>query len=144
MLSRSGRENTAKKAQKDQGLNATPAFTELASTDPAASRRFLQKVFGWSFESVKMPQGEYLSYQTGGGGRGGIRPTQPNEPAGSTNYIRVSDLDGALQRVKAAGGEIVLARVDVPKMGSFFWFRIPGGPVMACWQDAPDLPSREE
>jgi len=101
-------------------------------------------VFGWSFESVKMPQGEYLSYQTGGGGRGGIQPTQPNEPAGSTNYIRVSDLDGALQRVKAAGGEIVLARVDVPKMGSFFWFRIPGGPVMACWQDAPDLPRGKE
>jgi len=134
----------AKKSAKAEGIRGTPAFTELASTDPAASRRFLEKVFGWSFESVKMPQGDYLSYRTEGGGQGGIRPTQPNEPAGSTNYVRVSDLDAALRRVKAAGGEIVLARVDVPKMGSFFWFRVPGGPVMACWQDAPESSRKED
>ena len=133
-----------KKKQSSEGLHAVPAFTELASTDPSASRRFLQKVFGWSFESVEMPQGEYLSYRTAGGGQGGIRPTQPNEPAGSMNYVRVSDLDAALQKVRAAGGEVVLARVDVPKMGSFFWFRVPGGPVMACWQDAPEIRREED
>ena len=76
--------------------------------------------------------------------QGGIRPTQPKEAPGSTNYVRVPDLDAALQRVKSAGGEVVLPRVDVPQMGSFFWFRVPGGPVMACWQDAPEIRREED
>jgi len=129
-------------AKKAAVPNATMAFTELASTDPAATRRFLEKVFGWSFESVKMLGGEYLSFDAPGG-RGGIRPTQPKEMPGSTNYVRVPDLDAALTKIKASGGEVVLPRVDVPGMGSFFWFRIPGGPIMACWEDAPELPRED-
>ncbi len=134
---------TAKRKDADNRVDGVPAFTELSSSDPAATRRFLEKVFGWTFESTKMPMGEYLSYRTSGGGQGGIRPTKSNEPPSSTNYVRVPDLDTALQKIKRNGGDIVLPRVDVPGMGSFFWFRIPGGPIMACWQDAPKLPEGE-
>jgi uncharacterized protein len=112
-------------------------FVELASEDPGATRRFLEKVFGWSFRARAMPQGEYLAYDAPGGGHGGIRPTRPTEAPSSLSYIRVNDLAKALERVQAAGGTVVLPRVDVPEMGSFFWFRAPGGPVLACWQDAP-------
>jgi len=52
------------------------AFSELSSTDPAATRRFLEKVFAWRFESLKFPLGEYLSFEAPGGGRGGVRPVQ--------------------------------------------------------------------
>ena len=113
------------------------AFTEMASDDPAATRKFLQRAFRWRFRSVRMPQGEYLSFEIPGGGRGGIRPTQPTESPSSLSYIRVADLSQALDRVEQAGGTVVLPRVDVPGMGSFFWFRVPGGPILACWQDAP-------
>ena len=125
----------AKKTREERIIRGTPAFTELASDNPGATRGFLETVFGWTFRSVKMPMGEYLSYETPGGGQGGIRPTQGTEPPASTSYVRVDDLDAALQAVTRAGGAIVLPRVDVPGMGSFFWFRTPGGPIMACWQD---------
>ena len=121
-------------------VDGVVAFTELASSDPVATRAFLEKVFDWDFDRVKMPMGEYLSYRTPGGGRGGVRPTQPKEIPLSMNYVRVEDLDAAMTKIKRAGGDVVLARVDVPGMGSFFWFRIPGGPLMACWQDAPSMP----
>ncbi len=52
------------------------------------------------------------------------------------NYVRVEDLKVAERRVREAGGEIMLPRTDIPGMGSFFWFKIPSGPLMACWQDA--------
>jgi predicted enzyme related to lactoylglutathione lyase len=120
------------------GNSATSlAFTELASEDPAATQRFLERVFHWRFRSVRMPAGEYRSFEIPGGGRGGIRPTQPTESPSSLSYIRVPDLEIALVQVSKAGGAIVLPRVDVPHMGSFFWFKIPGGPILACWQDAP-------
>lgn len=115
----------------------TSSFVEFASTDPAATGRFLERVFGWPFEAVTVPQGEYLSYQSPGGDQAGIRPTQPEEPPTSLNYVRVKDLETEGRRIEEAGGEIVLPRVDLPDMGSFFWFKVPGGPILACWQDAP-------
>jgi uncharacterized protein len=113
------------------------AFVELASGDLGATRSFLSKVFGWRFRTVQMPAGEYLSFRTPGGGQGGIRSTRVNEPPSSLSYIRVKDLDLAQRRVERSGGGIVLPRVDVPGMGSFFWFQVPHGPLMACWQDVP-------
>lgn len=116
------------------------AFVEFASADPPAARRFLHKVFGWKFRRLRMPAGDYLSFRTSDGGQGGIRTTRPGEPPSSLGYVRVRNLDQARKRVEESGGRIVLPRVDVPQMGSFFWFQIPDGPVLACWEDAPDRP----
>lgn len=116
------------------------AFVEFASADLPAARRFLGKVFGWKFRHLRMPTGEYLSFQTADGGRGGIRSTRPGEPPSSLSYVRVRNLEHAQKRIEESGGRIVLPRVDVPEMGSFFWFQIPNGPVMACWEDAPGGP----
>lgn len=117
---------------KEGGL----AFTELSSADLAATRSFLERVFGWKFRSIAMPMGEYLSYETPDG-RGGIRPVQAAEEPASLAYVRVRDLAAAERKVVSAGAVIVLPRVEVPGMGSFFWFRVPGGPLLACWQDLP-------
>jgi uncharacterized protein len=120
------------------------AFTELACEDPHLTRRFLEKVFGWQFTSIQMPMGEYLSYRTPDG-RGGLRPVQAKEQPSSLAYIRVNDLQAAQVRIEAAGAKIVLKRVDVPGMGAFFWFQVPGGPLLACWQDAAtEGPESEE
>jgi hypothetical protein len=108
--------------------------TELASTDPAATRKFLEATFGWSFETMKGPGGDYHAFQSPGGGRGGIRPTQAHEPPGSMSYVTVEDVDAALEKVKRGGGEIVLPRTTIPGMGTFFWFKVPGGPILAAWK----------
>jgi predicted enzyme related to lactoylglutathione lyase len=83
-----------------------------------------------------MPRGKYLSYRSPDGNTLGIRPAQRAEAPGSMNYVRVEDLKRAENSVREAGGEIVLQRTDIPGMGSFFWFKVPSGPLMACWQDA--------
>ncbi len=121
------------------------AFTELASTNPSETRKFLEKTFGWKFDSVQMPTGPYLTFQNPKGTTVGIRATQKSEIPGGTNYVLVENLDEAERNVRKKGGQIVLPRTDIPGMGSFFWFKIPSGPIMACWQDSkknPDLESR--
>jgi len=133
-----------RKTSQAATIDGTMAFSELSSTDPAATRNFLEKVFAWRFQSVKFPLGEYLSFEAPGGGRGGIRPVQAREIPGSMNYVRVDDLDAASRKIERAGGAIVLPRVEIPGMGSFFWFRIPGGPILAAWQDAPALPTERD
>ena len=112
------------------------AHTEFATTDPKGTRKFLEKVFGWKFQAAPMPQGEYFMFEGPGGTRGGVRGTQKAETPSVTNYINVDDLADAQKRIEKAGGRIVLPRVDIPGMGSFFWFQAPGGPVLACWQSA--------
>jgi uncharacterized protein len=125
----------AKAPVRDMG---TIAHTEIASDDPAVTRRFFEKVFGWEFKSVKTPGGERFSFHTSGGAEGSVRKTGPKEMPASINYVLVDDLGAVEKAIRKAGGEVVLPRVDVPHMGSFFWFKVPGGPVLACWQDAPD------
>jgi uncharacterized protein len=118
------------------GTEGSFAFTEFSSADPAATRRFLERAFGWKFQELTLPMGPYLAYEAPGG-RGGIRPVRGSEPPSSLTYVRVLDLAEAQRRIESAGARIVLPRVDVPGMGAFFWFEVPGGPVLACWQDLP-------
>jgi predicted enzyme related to lactoylglutathione lyase len=113
------------------------AFTELASTNLSETRKFLEETFSWRFDSVQMPTGQYLTFQNSAGTTVGIRSAQESEIPGSTNYVLVKDRDEAERNVRKKGGQIVLPRTDIPGMGSFFWFKIPSGPIMACWQDAP-------
>ena len=123
----------------DSSRSRTPgtmAFTELASTNLSKTRKFLEETFGWRFDSVQMPTGQYLTFQNPAGTTVGIRPAQKSEIPGSTNYVRVDDLDEAERNVRKKGGQIILPRTDIPGMGSFFWFKIPSGPLMACWQDS--------
>jgi predicted enzyme related to lactoylglutathione lyase len=112
------------------------AHSELVSADPAATRAFLEAVFHWRFEARPGPGGDYLAFQTGGGSRGGVRAPGPKEAPGTLSYVLVADLDDAMAAIRRAGGEIVLPRTDAP-MGSFCWFKVPGGPILAAWQDAP-------
>lgn len=123
-------------ATGSRAVTATVGFTELSSTDSEASRSFLEKAFRWRFQEVQFPQGKYLTYRTPDGNQVGIRPAQLAEVPQSVNYVRVADLSQAEDDVRGAGGKIVLPRTDIPGMGSFFWFKIPAGPIMACWQDA--------
>src|SRR6266699_295872 len=105
------------------------AFTELASTNPTETRKFLEETFGWKFNSIQMPTGEYLTFQNLKGTTIGIRPAQKAEIPGSTNYVLVENLEDAEKNVRKKGGQIILPRTDIPGMGSFFWFKIPSGPV---------------
>lgn len=125
---------------KTLGLNRVLgmiAHTELVSSDPDATRNFLENAFEWNFQSISTPQGELITYETPGGVKGSVRNVRPKEVPISMNYVLVDDLDAAQNKIISLGGEIVMPRVDVPKMGSFFWFKAPGGPILACWADSP-------
>jgi uncharacterized protein len=114
------------------------AHTELSSTDPEATRKFLEKVFRWSTDSVQAPSGTIIRYTTPGGAGGSIRKAGPKESPAAINYILVEDIESTAKMVKEGGGEVMMPIADVPHMGKFFWFKVPGGPVLAAWQDAED------
>lgn len=107
---------------------------ELMTPDAAKLRKFLEKQFGWAFETTKTPVGDYHLFRTANGSGGGIMTAQPGMPTATVPYINVVNLQETLKNVQKAGATIVTPATEVPGMGGFFQFRYADGPVLACWQ----------
>src|SRR5262245_42669118 len=61
--------------------------TELASSDPPATRAWCEQVLGWKFgQSVPTPNGPYHMWRFDNNTGGGIRANNPPEVPGSIPY----------------------------------------------------------
>ena len=107
---------------------------EFWSQQPQQLSNFYARVFGWSMR--ELPEMNYTLVETGAGGCGGgiMQPQKGPWPGNMTFYIDVDQLEGYAQRVKDAGGKILVERMDVPGVGSFMLFEDPDGRVLGMWQ----------
>lgn len=108
-----------------------PTHFELQSEDPQATRQFFETVFGWTFQ--ERPETNYTLVKTPSIG-GGLLKAE-GTPPGVTNYIHVKDIDRALEKVTAEGGEVIMPKDEVPEAGFFAVFRAPGNIVQGLWQE---------
>lgn len=94
------------------------SWHELATTDHEAALDFYSDLFGWK-KSEAMDMGEagvYQMYNRGDRMLGGMynkSADQPGPPAW-LYYISIGDLDGAVGRVKASRGKILVEPMEVP------------------------------
>jgi uncharacterized protein len=115
-----------------------PAWIDLASTDPAGSRDFYSRVFGWQVEVNPDPQyGGYARAKVGGRDVAGIGPKMaPEAPTAWTVYVGTEDAEGLAQKVKSAGGTVLAGPMQVGDQGTMAVFADPTGAVIAAWQAA--------
>ena len=115
-----------------------PAWIDLASSDPAASRAFYAKVFGWSVEVNPDPQyGGYAIARLDGRDVAGIGGTQaPGQPTAWSVYIGTDDGDGLAGKVAAAGGTVVAPPFPVGDQGRIAVFQDPTGAFVSAWEAA--------
>ncbi len=108
---------------------------ELWSEDPGTVSDFYTKVFDWNVRHL--PELDYRLVETGGGPgiNGGImKPQHGPWPGKMTFYIDVEDLDAYRVKIEAAGGKIVVHKMEVPGVGSLSLFEDPEGRVLGLWQ----------
>src|SRR5437867_13432557 len=108
---------------------------ELWSEDPARTSDFYKKVFDWQIQHL--PEQDYQLVQTGGEGgiNGGIfKPKRGPWPGKMSFYIDVDDLDAHAEKIKAAGGKVLLEKQGVPGAGQFSLFEDPDGRVLGLWK----------
>ncbi|MBB5865761.1 VOC family protein [Xanthomonas sp. 3058] len=111
-------------------------YVEFASSDPEASRAFFETVFGWQFQAYGP---DYLAFNDGRLDGGFYRATAPAPAEGGPLVVLYADdLAPMLERVRAAGGEIVKPVFGFPG-GSRFHFREPGGSTLAVWSERAAL-----
>ncbi len=123
-------------------------WRDLLTDDPAAVKPFYAGLFGWEFEERTAMGRPYTLVKSGGQYVGGIAkaerqvPHQPNSQW--LSYLSVPDVDRAADRTLAAGGSVLLAPFNLPKVGRAAVVTDPQGAPLgllrASFGDPADAP----
>jgi len=108
---------------------------EFWSEDPPRIADFYRTVFGWNIRPL--PALNYQLVEPGGAGgiNGGIMKPQAGPwPAKLALYIDVDDLDRFSDKIRQAGGKILVDKMDVPGVGQLSLFEDPDGRVLGMWK----------
>jgi uncharacterized protein len=112
---------------------------EFHVKDRKKVEKFYGTVFGWKFNEV--PGIDYSLFQAASGPGGGVGGLQPgNWQPGIINYLSVPSVDEYQEKVKRAGGKIIVPKASVMDQGWFAVFEDPSGTRMALWQQNPNAP----
>lgn len=117
-------------------------WEELMSTDPEASAKFYQEVYGYTLESMDMgPIGTYRMLKRGDLAVAGIMKTPPEAPQGTywMSYIAADDVDSTTGRVEKLGGRVLVPPTDIPEIGRFSAVQDPAGTAVALFKGAPQI-----
>ncbi len=112
------------------------AWVDLSSADPAASRDFYSKLFGWNLEVNPDPlYGGYALAKLAGEDVGGIGPTQsPEQPTAWALYVGTDDVAALDAKVQGAGGTVIAPAFDVGDLGKMAVYQDPSGAFFSGWQ----------
>ena len=121
-----GSEPPLQSAEHDRRID----YVELPATDVAATRRFYEAAFGWTFTDYGP---DYTSFADGRLA-GGFYRAEGVTRGGALIVIFAVDLADAERRVRAAGGTIVKPAFAFPG-GRRFHFTDPSGNELAVWTD---------
>ena len=113
-----------------------PAWVDLGTKDAAGARDFYSTLFGWDIHVNPDPQyGGYGRALSGGKDAAGIGPTMsPEQPTAWAFYVGTEDVDALADKVKGAGGSVLMGPMDVGDQGRMAVFADPGGAAISAWQ----------
>ncbi len=121
---------------------------ELPADDLSRAKEFYGSIFGWKLQDWPMPDGStYIGVHTTpidektrlplkpGAINGGImkRSAMAKAPIFAIN---VSSIDEKVKMVEAAGGKVVMPKMDMMGMGFYAYVSDTEGNVIGLWEDA--------
>lgn len=102
--------------------------TDLASTEPAATKAWCAEVLGWEFSPpIVGSDGAYHLFAYSDAAGGGIRQVASGETPGSTPTVHVRDTQAAFDAALAAGAEVMRPPTKVMEGVCIALVRAPGG-----------------
>jgi predicted enzyme related to lactoylglutathione lyase len=113
---------------------------ELATDDLEKTAAFYRDVFGWQVDKWEGPV-DYWLVTTGDASTPGINGglmLSGGPFRGTVNTIEVVDIDDALAKVLAHGGEIALEKQAIPGVGYQAYFKDNAGIIVGLHQAAPN------
>ncbi|MGH8930595.1 MAG: VOC family protein [Egibacteraceae bacterium] len=124
--------------ERDGYPHGVPCWVDTGQPDPEAAVRFYGGLFGWEFSDLMPPgsPGRYLVARLHGrdvAAVGSLPDGAPPTPVWNT-YIWVDSADATAEKVKDAGGSVLVDPFDVLDAGRMAVFAEPSGAVFCVWQ----------
>ncbi|MDO6568906.1 VOC family protein [Alteromonas sp. 1_MG-2023] len=108
-------------------------YVELGTLNISSTKQFFEAVFGWTFTDYGP---EYTAFSDQGLDGGFFKAEQASttDKGGALLVFYSADIRQTLDKVKAAGGEVVQSIFEFPG-GCRFHFVEPGGNEFAVWSE---------
>ena len=124
-------------SERTEYAPGTPSWADNASADPEGAAQFYSQLFGWDTEDVMPPEadGRYFMARLRGKDVAALG-SQPMEgvPALWNTYVTVDDVEATAEKVKDAGGTVMMEPFDVFDAGRMAVFADPSGAVFMAWK----------
>lgn len=121
--------------------HGTFGWADLMTTDVAAVTPFYQTVFGWTTQEMPGGHGPYHMFFLGDVPAAGMAEMdeefkeQGAHPSWNS-YVEVDDLEAAVARVPALGGEVVFPAMEAGEHGRMSMVKDPSGAHVTLWQSS--------
>jgi uncharacterized protein len=111
-----------------------PSWADVASPDIEASKAFYTALFGWEAQTAEAPEaGGYTMFSKNGRSVAGLGPSGDRQPSWMT-YVSTDDLDATTERVRAAGGTVMVEPMQVMTAGRMAVYQDPTGAAFSAWE----------
>lgn len=109
-------------------------YLEIVASDPEAACRLYGSAFGWTFLPQKPELGHARVAEIPGGSLCGIRaPMHKQETPVVRTYLRVPDIEAAVEKAVSLGAQLALEPTEIAGHGKVAIYFI-GGIQQGVWQ----------
>jgi predicted enzyme related to lactoylglutathione lyase len=125
-------------SEQDRYIPGVPCWVDTTQPDPKSAAAFYGDLFGWQVEDVmplESPRRYFIGRIRGGDVAGvGSPPERGPQTATWNTYVWVRDAHETADRVRAAGGTVLMEPDDVGDWGRMAVFADPGGAAFRIWE----------
>ncbi|MFJ5922527.1 VOC family protein [Kitasatospora sp. NPDC092948] len=115
----------------------TPVWANAMFTDLQGAKNFYGSVLDWTFGEPSAEHGGYTQAYRDGKAVAAIMPSMPGQGPGHSAwvlYLASADAAATAERIRAAGGTVLLEPTRVGEFGTMAVAADPGGVVFGLWQ----------
>lgn len=116
----------------------TFCWTDLFTTDVAASRTFYETVMRWTSKDLPTDNGpDYTMFYVGDQEVAALAPMAPDMgdmPSHWSCYVSVNNLDNMVQKAESLGATVVMPTMDVMTAGRMAGIQDPTGATLMLWE----------
>lgn len=124
------------KSHSNDRLGSKIVHFEIPVSDSEMMSRFYGELFGWKFEKQNMPGMDYWLIRTteSPNDLGGGMYHKRDETDKPRFYVQVEDVDAHTERLKLAGGTVLVEKAEIPGTGWSVLAKDPEGNTLGLFQ----------
>lgn len=113
-----------------------PCWADLGAPDLADAVDFYTSLFGWEAEDQGEQYMHYHQFRKDGRAVAGLGPLVEGAPPAWLTYVSTDDVDATAEKVRSAGGQVLMGPMDVPDVCRMAIFADDEGAAFAGFQAA--------